>query len=69
MAFGFKDLSVNEVDFNRVREPKWDEASDFFDWRNHVPDGVKKLWPDLPFEARAMAVMFAEKLASDETYS
>lgn len=62
--FGLQDIEINEIDFNRVREPKFEESvagmSHKKDWRNFIPEGLKKMWLQLSFETRVMAIMFAE---------
>lgn len=67
-----QDIEIDEIDFKRVREPKFEECSQeskgwkiegVKDWRNFIPEGIKKMWMELPMEARVMAVMFAEKVA------
>lgn len=67
-AFDLADIEINEIDFKRVREPKWEECSmvDTDDWRNYIPERIKFKWSQLPFEARVMAVMFAEKVTRKE---
>jgi len=65
--FGLQDIEINEIDFKRVREPKFDAvAVSEKDWRNFIPAGIKRKWLQLSFEARVMAVMFAEKVARKE---
>ena len=66
--FGLEDIPISEIDFNRVRVPKWEECDDMSntDWRNFIPEDIKKMWSQLSFEARVMAVMFAEREARKE---
>lgn len=67
--FNLNDLGINEVDFYRVREPKFEEmtknasSKDMKDWRRYIPEGLKAIWQRLPIESRALAVMFAEREA------
>ena len=62
--FGLDGLDINEVDFNRIREPQFKELYiDEKDWRNFIPEGLKAMWQTLPVESRAIAVMFAEREA------
>lgn len=65
--FDLEDLSISEVDFNRVRVPQFKELYiDEKDWRNHIPDGLKDMWERLPVESRMLAIMFAEREARKE---
>jgi len=68
--FGLDGLDINEVDFNRIREPKFKEChskgwkiNGVEDWRNFIPKGLKAMWQTLPVESRGIAVMFAEREA------
>ena len=68
--FSLDDLDINDVDFNRIREPEFEEVHkeagkplDPKDWRNYIPKGLKAMWQTLPVESRAIAVMFAEREA------
>jgi len=66
--FGLEDIPISEIDFNRVRVPKFEEC-DFYDdkdWRNFIPQGLKDMWDRLPVESRILAIMFAEKVARKE---
>jgi len=63
-AFNLTDISVEEIDFNRIRDPRWMECGKSKeDWRNYIPEGLRLMWMEIPFEARALAVMFAEREA------
>ena len=69
-AFELEDISVEEIDFKRVREPRWEEVHkdagkplDREDWRNYIPEELKKTWRQLPLEAAVLAIMFAEREA------
>ena len=64
-AFEVEDISVEEIDFNRVRDPRWKEHDfrDAPDWRKYIPEGLKKIWRQLPLEAAVIAIMFAEREA------
>ena len=66
-AFGLEDISVKKIEFLMVRDPRWGDCQviDNKDWRNYIPDGIKPGWSQLSFEARVMAVMFAEKIARE----
>lgn len=66
--FGLEDLDVDEIDFKRVREPNWEETDEasLDDWRNYIPQGLREMWLELPFEAKVMAIMFAEKTAREK---
>ena len=61
-AFGLEDLTVEEIDFHRIRDPKFSDYCKV-DWRDFIPEVVRGMWMEIPFEARALAVMFAEKEA------
>lgn len=48
--------------------PQWDKAGKVHDWRNHVPDEIMALWPNLTTEARCVAVHMAQQLADWEEW-
>jgi len=63
--FDLEDLEINEVDFNRVRNPMWMKVNvdNPKDWRNYIPQGLKDMWNRFPVESRILAIMFAEREA------
>jgi len=66
-AFDLTDIPVEEIDFKRIRDPRWMECGKSKeDWRNYIPEGLRLMWMEIPFEARALAVMFAEREARKE---
>lgn len=48
--------------------PRWDGAGRVHDWRNHVPEEVKKLWPTFSEIQRKALYDWANDLASAEEW-
>lgn len=48
--------------------PDWDNARRVHDWRNHVPEFVKKQWECLTVETRVVTFWIASESASDEDW-
>lgn len=51
-----------------VRNPKFGKESAMRDWRNHIHEGVKKIWPYLSEETRLIFVLGALKVAEKEKW-
>jgi hypothetical protein len=48
--------------------PQWDQAEKVHDWRNHVPDFVRTIWPSFTAEQRYALAKWADDLASAELW-
>ncbi len=48
--------------------PAWDEAGRVHDWRNHVGEGVRDLWPTFTPEQRVALALDADERASNEEW-
>ena len=51
-----------------ANEPDFEGRGRGHDWRNHVPELIRELWPDIPFVARVMAVYMANREADQEEW-
>lgn len=49
-------------------EPYFDHAGRVHDWRNHVPEGVQKIWHTFNWDQRKALVEWADELASSEEW-
>lgn len=49
-------------------DPQFNKARKYYDWRNYVPDEVRKVWKDLSPEARVMSFLVAKTRAETENY-
>lgn len=61
-------MNINNCDRCQIDNPDWDGATKVHEWRNHVPDELKKMWFELSTEARVVLYYMAEKLASAEEW-
>jgi len=50
----------------RISNPRWDRARSSNDWRNHVPDEVKAVWPKLDRLGRLAVLRVALEAAVNE---
>lgn len=48
--------------------PQFEGALRCYDWRNHVPEGIRRVWDRLPDTARLVAVIMAESAADAEEW-
>ncbi len=54
---------ANQAD---VDDPQWDHAGRVHDWRNHVGEGVQKIWHTFTPEQRMALAADADNRASNE---
>lgn len=55
-------------DWNDPQDPKWDEADKVHDWRNHVPDVIRAIWPSFNADQRIALATWANDLALREEW-
>lgn len=70
MAKALENL-IDAADHEAMRDidyPKWEDAGRVCDWRNYVPDLVRKAWDHLPVETRLIVYCMAEQRASAEEW-
>jgi len=48
--------------------PQWDIIRKVHDWRNYIPDKMKKVWDKLPFNVKLALCTVAEITASLEEW-
>lgn len=48
--------------------PDWQDTYISHDWRNHIPDAIRDMWPRLSQEARAVAFVMAVTQADAEEH-
>jgi hypothetical protein len=51
-----------------VESPSWGDERGPHNWKAHIFDGLRTLWPELPLEAKLVAFMFAEDSADNEEW-
>jgi hypothetical protein len=49
-------------------DPKWEKAGKIHDWRNHISDNVRMLWPTFTDEQKFALTEQADSKASDEKW-
>lgn len=42
-----------------IEDPQWDDAGSISDWRNYVPDSIKRCWGGLSLDARVVTYLQA----------
>lgn len=50
----------------KVVTPEWDKATEEHDWRNHVPEDVRKSWNTFSITHRILLYEWADQLAREE---
>ena len=60
-AFGKSYCDIAEV-------PAWEKGGKVHDWRNYIPDDIRRLWPRLSQDARVVAVVIADMQAEKEEW-
>lgn len=48
--------------------PTWDDVGKVHDWRNYVPDGMRKDWQEMDYETRIAVYVMAEARADTEAW-
>jgi hypothetical protein len=51
-----------------LEDPRWEAAGRVHDWRNHVPEEVRAMWPTLGREGRLGVYYMAQAAASAEEW-
>lgn len=52
----------------RARNPEWDKAGRFHDWRNHIGVHVKELWDTFTQYQQMALILDADERASKEEW-
>lgn len=52
----------------RLNQPDFRNRGRVHDWRNHVPDELREMWPQLTFRERAIIALIADDLADGENW-
>lgn len=58
----------NPAEQTHVDDPRWDHAGRVHDWRNHVGDGVRKIWHTFTPEQRMVLAADADDRAGAERW-
>lgn len=66
--FGKNYREIVEEVWRRVQEPQWDKEGETYDWGNYIPKKIQEKWFNFNDETRAMAVLFAERMAEMEDF-
>lgn len=51
-----------------VENPCWEDRQKVHDWRNHVPDAMRRWWNELHLDAKIVAYIMAEEIATNEDW-
>jgi hypothetical protein len=69
---GIADLIGETIKSNKqvglASDPQFIKAYGHYDWRNHVPESIQKMWKELTMESRVVAYLVAESEARKETW-
>ncbi len=53
---------------NVLFNPEWTKAERVHDWRNHVPETLKQVWPALCLDVKVLVYMEAIEAANNENW-
>jgi hypothetical protein len=67
-ALAAGETAMTDDDDEPWLDPKWDEGGRVHNWRRHVPDEVRQLWPHLAPGVRAVLYRWADELADQEEW-
>jgi len=66
-----KDLRLDPDDYDLpddLDDPKWSAAGKVHDWRNHVSEGIQKIWPTFNLNQRIALYLAASERAGAEEW-
>lgn len=65
MIYTVKDCSGQDIDLERE---EFKVIGRVHEWRRYIPDGFKKIWAELPSEAKFCMFVMASRQAKDEEW-
>lgn len=51
-----------------LNNPQWENTQRIHDWRNYIPQEIRKLWDSLSEDSKMMAYYIAEEVATKEDW-
>ncbi len=63
-----KELLRMNRDIGLTENAEFDKTRKCHDWRNYIPDGLRKVWKELSYEARIAAYLVAKPQADREDW-
>jgi hypothetical protein len=51
-----------------VQSPNWEDAAPCQNWKNYIPNCVRRIWDELTTEAKVVAFLVAEEQARNENW-
>ena len=58
----------NNKQLGLTNDPQWHKAYGHYDWRNHVPEIVQKMWSAMTVESRVITYLVADSEARKEDW-
>ena len=56
------------ADLTTADDPQWTQATKVHDWRNHVGEETRRIWPTLTAEQRRAIAADADEMAGREEW-
>lgn len=64
----FKELLDKNKEIGLTENPDFDKCRKYYDWKNYIPDMLKKHWESLSYQARICAYLVAKNQADKENW-